>query len=256
MRFQVVRSFVSRRFASFVVLGLVVVVVPSPVSATVFLNSVDAPVDGGSVTIIEPESTSNPMVSGDSNSAFQLVLPEGASCPGDSFHENWRVNSFIIPATDDPGSLRYGIISPDGEGRRSLYTVTTRPFIHMVLGKSDGAGEPGPIVQPEPMTFAVYPAGQFPPGNYRIGLACTEFRETAVFWDAEITLTEASNVQPGGFVWSLVEDSLSGAPGQSNSGGSASWFPLVAGLLVVVGGVAMLRRRPSASRHSIPQEQK
>jgi len=248
MRFRVV--------GSLAVLGVFVVVVPSSVSATVFLNSVDAPVDGGSVTIIEPESTSNPMVSGDSNSAFQLVLPEGASCPGDSFHENWRVNSFIIPATDDPGSLRYGIISPDGEGRRSLYTVTTRPFIHMVLGKSDGAGEPGPIVQPEPMTFAVYPAGQFPPGNYRIGLACSEFRETAVFWDAEITLTEASNVQPGGFAWSLVENPPVGAPGQRNSGGSDSWIPLIAGLLVVAGGVAILRRRPSANRESNLQELK
>ena len=256
MRFQVVRSFVSRRFASFVVLGLVVVVVPSPVSATVFLNSVDSPVDGGSVTITAPQDASNPMTSGDSNSVFQLVLPEGASCPGDSFYEDWRVQSFIIAAADDPGTLRYGIISPDGEGRRSLYTAKTQPFVHVPLGRSDGAGEPGLIVQPEPMTFAGYPAGQFPPGNYRIGLACTEFRETAVFWDAEIALTEASNMQPGDFVWSLVEDSLAGSPAQSNSGGSASWFPLIVGLFVVVGGVAVLRRRPSASRQSNLQEQK
>lgn len=241
---------VKRGLASFVVLGLVVVVVPPSVSATVFRNSVESPVDGGSVTITAPQDASSPMMSGDSNSAFQLVLPEGASCPGDSFHEDWRVQSFIIAAADDPGTLRYGIISPDGEGRRSLYTVTTQPFMHVPLGKSEGAGESGPIVEPDPMTFAVYPAGQFPPGNYRIGLACTEFRETAVFWDAEITLTEASDVQPGGFLWSVVEDPLAGAPGQSNSGGSTSWIPLVAGLLVVVGGVAVLRRRPSATKHS------
>ena len=256
MRCSAVLSFAKRRFAPLVVLGLVAMGFPSAVSATVLRNSVDSPVDGGFVTITAPQDASSPMTSGDSNSVFQLVLPEGASCPGDSFYEEWRVQSFIISAADDPGSLRYGIISPDGEGRRSLYTVNTRPFVHVILGKSDGAGEPGPIAQPEPMTFAVYPAGQFPPGNYRIGLACSEYRETAVYWDAEITVTEASDVQPGGFAWSMVAESVDGALGQSNSGSSASWIPPIAVLLVVVGGVAVLRRRSSATRQSNLQEQK
>ena len=249
-------SFAKRRFAPLVVLGLVAMGFPSAVSATVLRNSVDSPVDGGSVTITAPQDASSPMTSGDSNSVFQLVLPEGASCPGDSFYEEWRAQSFIIPAADDPGSLRYGIISPDGEGRRSLYTVNTRPFVHVILGKSDGAGEPGPIAQPEPMTFAVYPAGQFPPGNYRIGLACSLYRETAVYWDAEITVTEASDVQPGGFAWSLVAESVDGELGRRNSGSSASWIPPIAVLLVVGGGVAVLRRRSSATRQSNLQEQK
>ena len=256
MSCSAVLSFVGRRFAPLVALGLVVVVIPSAASAAVLRNSVDAPVDGGSVTITAPRDTSSPITSGDSNSVFQLVLPEGASCPGDSFYEEWRVQSFIIAAADDPGSLRYGIISPDGEGRRSLYTVSTEPFIHVPLGKSDGVGEPGVIVQPEPMTFAVYPAGQFPPGNYRIGLACSEYRETAVYWDAEITVTEAPDVQPGGFAWSLAAEFLEGAPGQSNSGNSASWIPPIAVFLVVVGGVFVLKRRLSATTQSNLQEQK
>ena len=255
MKCSAVLSFVRVRLAPLVALGWVVVVFPSPASATVLRNSVDSPVDAGSVTITAPQDASNPMVSGDSNSVFQLVLPEGASCPGDSFYEDWRVQSFIVPAADDPGSLRYGIISPDGEGRRSLYTANTQPFVHVPLGKSDGAGEPGFIFQPEPMTFGVYPAGQFPPGNYRIGLACSEYRETAVYWDAEITVTEASDVQPGGFAWSLVAEPLDGAPGQSDSGSSASWIPLIAVLLVVV-GVAVLRRRRSPTTRSTLQEQK
>ena len=253
MSCSAVLSFARRLFAPLVTLGLVVVF-PSAASATFLRDSVDSPVDGGSVTITAPQDVSSPMTSGDSNSVFQLVLPEDASCPGDSFYEEWRVQSFIIPAADDPGSLRYGVISPDGEGRRALYTVNTRPFVHVTLGKSGGAGEPGFIVQPEPMTFAVYYAGQFPPGNYRIGLACSEYRETAVFWDAEITLTEAPDVQPGGFAWSLVADSLDGAPGQSNSGNSGSWILPIA-VLLVVGGVFVLRRRPSASKQSNLQEQ-
>jgi len=256
MRFRVGRSIAKRRFASFVVLGLVVVVVPSSVSATVFRNSVESPVDGGSVTITAPQDASSPMVSGDSNSVFQLVLPEGASCPGDSFYDDWRVQSFFIPAGDDPGALRYGIIWPDGDGRRSLYSVSTQPLVHVGLGRSDGEGEPGPILQPEAMTFAVYPAGLFPPGSYRIGLACSKYRETAVYWDTEITVTEASDVKPGGFEWSLAEGAFAVEPGPGTSGGSGPWIPLIAGLLLAAGVVVVLRRRRSTTQHLTPQEQK
>ncbi len=256
MRCNALLSFVRRLFAPLVALGLVVVVFPSAASATVLRNSVDSPVDGGSVTITAPQDASSPMTSGDSNSVFQLVLPAGASCPGDSFYDDWRVQSFFIPAGDDPGALRYGIIWPDGEGRRSLYTASTQPFVHVALGRSDGEGEPGPILQPEAMTFAVYPAGLFPPGSYRIGLACSKYRETAVYWDTEITVAEAPDVQPGGFAWSLVEESLDGASGQRNSRSSASWIPLIAVLLVVVGGVAVLRRRSFATKQSTLQERK
>ena len=255
MRCSVLLSFVRRRFAPLVAVGLVVVVIPSAVSATVLRNSVDSPVDAGSVTIIAPQDASSPMTSGDSNSVFQLVLPEGASCPGDSFYDDWRVQSFFIPEADDPGALRYGVIWPDGEGRRSLYTVSTQPFVHVGLGRSDGEGEPGPILQPEAMTFAVYPAGLFPPGSYRIGLACSKYRETAVYWDTEITVADASDVKPGGFEWSLAEGASAVAPGPGNSGGSGPWIPLITGLLVAAGVVVVLRRRHSTTQHLTPEEQ-
>lgn len=218
-------------------------------------SSVDSPVDAGMVVITEPNRLVRPISSGDSNSSFSLMLPEGASCPGDSYSEDWRVQSFIVPAVDDPGTLRYGIIWPEGEGRRSLYSATTRPFIHILTGRAIAPGEPGPIVQPEPMTFAVYPSGAFPAGRYRIGIACSQYRETATFWDTEIVISDAPDVEPGAFRWVLADDVEQATRQPSSSDGSAPQVLIfvVLGAAVVTAVVVTGRRRSQA--HLTRQEQ-
>ena len=216
-------------------------------------GNVDRPVEAGSVTITQPGNPARPLTSGDSNTVFSLTVPAGASCPGDTFYEDWRVQSFIVPATDDPGGLRYGVIWPEGDGRRSLYSESTMPYSHVITGRSDGPGEPGPIVQPGPMTFAVYEAGLFRSGNYRIGLACTKHRETAAFWDAEIIIADAPEVEPGGFTWSVVADDAVSAPARSDSSGSG-WIAALAGATAVGAAVFITRHRRSSRTHITPQE--
>ena len=48
---------------------------------------------------------------GGSRTAFALRLPNGASCPGDSADDGYRVNSFVVPAT-----VRVEDIAFDGQG--------------------------------------------------------------------------------------------------------------------------------------------
>lgn len=246
---------VCRRLCAATVITLVIIGASTNLAVAGANGTVDQPVDAGSVVITMPDNPARPIVSGDSNSVFSLTIPDGASCPGDTFYDDWRVQSFIIPAADDPGALRYGIIWPEGDGLRSLYSAATMPYSQIVTGRGDGAGQPGPVVQPGPMTFSIYEAGLFPAGRYRIGLACTKYRETAAYWDTEIVIEDDSEVQPGGFTWSVADNPADGAPAPAGSGGSNAWVIAVAGV-AIVGGVLFVGRNRRSSRTNLkPQEQ-
>src|SRR6185295_3009920 len=41
-------------------------------------------------------------------------------------------------------------------------------------------------------------------GRYRVGIACTLFRETAKYWDTELVLAASPGDTPGQFVWRLA----------------------------------------------------
>jgi hypothetical protein len=179
-------------------LAALLIAMPNGVSA-----SVRSPVDAGGVLLVDPD-TGSPLSSGDSNSVFTLALPPDASCPGDSANDDWRVQTFLVPANDDPGSLRYGIIRADGDGRFAIYTVDTQPYVHALTGQNPAPGMPGMIRRIPPLSFAVFPAGTLEMQSYRIGVACTLYRETAKYWDAEIVLAAAPEVQPGEFRWQVV----------------------------------------------------
>jgi hypothetical protein len=129
------------------------------------------------------------------------------------------------------------------------------PFSHALVGKSDGPGEPGLILQPGPMTFAVYTAGLFPAGSYRIGLACTQFRETAAFWDTEIVIADAPEVEPGRFTWSVVDTPSVSAAAQRDSNWSGAWIVALVGLVLLGGAVGVSRNRRSTHSHMTPKEQ-
>src|SRR5262249_3680255 len=50
----------------------------------------------------------------DSDTPFTIYLPHGAACPGDSFHDNWRVQSYILPIEDDLAAIRFSGVGPEG----------------------------------------------------------------------------------------------------------------------------------------------
>jgi hypothetical protein len=195
----------------------------------------------GEVVVVEADNLAKELTGGGSATVFTLRLPDGASCPGDSANDQYRVQSFIVPSADDPGIFTYGSIKPDGEGRWALYGVDTRPFVHALTERNDGAGLPGRIGGLPPLSFAVFPPGELPEGAYRIGVACTRFRKTERYWDTELMLLTGPDDEPGQLRWHLASVDPSSGDGSSGATGLA----LVAAAAALV---AFLARRSTRRR--------
>lgn len=226
-------------------------------------SSVDSttvdPVDAGAVAFVDASNPTSVLSEGDNTTVFNLRIPDGATCPGDSANDNWRVQSFILPATDDPGATTYDVIRPNGGGpRHAVYSVDTRPYVHVLTEQNPGPGLPGRILATPPLTFAVFPPGTLPDGNYRVGLACTLFRETAVYWDAELVVSSDPQVDPGGMRWQLatasVGDASTSAVADAAPGTSATWIVVGLGVLAAAGAALILRRRHTTSPRTLAKE--
>ncbi|MGB8861732.1 MAG: hypothetical protein WCC60_20930 [Ilumatobacteraceae bacterium] len=139
---------------------------------------------------------------GDEDTAFTFRLPAGTACPGDSMHDNWRVQTFMVPADADVGKLSYGVIGPDGASQYALFGAddNARSYVNLLTQANGVAGQPGLIGALPRFDFVVVAGQALPSGNYRIGYACTYFGATATYWDAEIVVTAGS----GGLSWHLV----------------------------------------------------
>ena len=80
-------------------------------------------------TIVVGGSDDETVARGGSATEFSLALPDGAACPGDSATGNWRVQSFLVPAADDPGTFTYE--STEARRRRALGPLPARhPQLH------------------------------------------------------------------------------------------------------------------------------
>ena len=88
--------------------GLAIV---SPAAAS---SSVGPAVDLGSVSMVKGDDPNSVVRSGSANTGFRLLLPAGATCPGDSANGQWRIQTFMVPSTVDVGTLKYGGIGPTG----------------------------------------------------------------------------------------------------------------------------------------------
>ncbi len=198
--------------------------------APITLATVAAPVRSGDVVVVDSGDGSHELTHGGSATKFSLRLPTGAACPGDSANDQWRVQSFVVPATDDPVTFKYTSVAPAGDGRYALYDVQTHPLINSLTQENLAPGQPGVIPAIPPLSFAVFPPGTLPSGTYRVGIACTLFRETAKYWDTELLLTATPSDKPGQLVWRLA--SVSANAINDSSHGSSLWIiPAAAGVI-------------------------
>jgi hypothetical protein len=213
-----------------------------------------APVDEGEVPLVLPTDVATTLDGGGSSTDFTLRLPDGASCPGDSANDNWRVNSFMIPASVDPGSLTYDAAGPVGDGLLPLYGVDTNGYAAMFTEPNEAPGQPGRIQRIPGFTFSVFApeAPKFiPPGTYTIGLACSLFGETKLYWHNAIQIEADPADQPAGIRWTVADAaSAAGAAGGSTpDNGSSRWvigLPILLGVAAVGAGLLVYRRRRSA----------
>ena len=198
--------------------------------------TVDAPVRSGDVVVVSSSDGSHELTHGGSATAFSLRLPAGASCPGDSANDQWRVQSFVVPATDDPSTFKYTSVAPAGDGRYALYDAQTHPLINSLTQENLAPGHPGVIPAIPPLSFAVFPPGTVPSGTYRVGIACTLFRATAKYWDTQLVVTATPRDKPGQLVWRLARLPAI-AINDSSNGSSLSIVAAVAAGLAVAGAL-------------------
>ncbi|MCB0998397.1 MAG: hypothetical protein KDB40_03800 [Acidimicrobiales bacterium] len=200
-------------------------------------------VDEGSVVIAAPDGT--PLASGGSATPYTLVLPEGSTCPGDSANDDWRVQTFLIPASHDPGQVEYGVIGPEGT-QFPLFAFDTKPYAHQLLPVNAGPGMEARIPLLPELTFTIFPPDAVAPGRYRIGVACTYFRQTARYWDAEIEIVADPDDEPAQFTWTAVDAPADAIAAQTLEPESRRW-PYIAGAAALAialgGGWWMVRRR-------------
>lgn len=229
----------SRRSLSAWVLVIgVVAVIASPGAGSAAAQGERA----GSATVVAPGGSA--LDRGGSGTPFTLELPAGASCPGDSANDDYRIQSFVVPADVDPGGLTYESTKPAGEGLWALYAVSSDPFVQGLTAIAVDPGDPGLIDQMPTFDFAVFPPGTLAEGVNRIGIACTLYNETVQYWDTEIDLTNTPADEPAQLTWVAV-----GAPADAGSSSNPLiWVGLGAVVLVLItGAVVVTRRRRSPS---------
>ncbi len=186
---------------------------PSPITALVGTGAVlttlclgtaaaavAQPKDAGeAVLVIGGEAGAHAEVG--SATPFSLRLPKGAACPGDSANDGYRVQSFVVPASAEPGGLRYKSTGPQGDGRYSLYEVSTRGYVQVQTANADVPGGPGLILNVPSFSFGVLSPGMLADGTYHVGIACTLLNETVTSWHTDIVLTANASDRPAGFRW-------------------------------------------------------
>lgn len=193
----------------------------------------------GDVVVVNALHRLKPLSEGSHDTAFSLRLPTGATCPGDSMNDDWRVQTFVIPSNEDPGALRYAVTGPEGpehDARVSLYTTEGRPYVNQLLGANTAPGQPGQIVELPPFSFKRLPVDYLPSGTYRVGIACTDYQSvTAKYWDTLVQLTAS----PKAMHWTALN-----TPNATSAAGiSTVWIVvIVAGAVVLLGGAVLFRR--------------
>ncbi len=217
-------------------------------AASALAATVAPPTNSGKVVPIDINDRTKELGNGKSSTQFILKLPDGAACPGDSAHDQWRVQSYIIPIADDPASLSYGVIGAEGTGQFAMYFVNTEPLVDNLVPQNASAGKPGVIAPIEALSFAVFPPATLPSGRYHMGIACTLFRQTAKYWDTEIVLTASPNDKPGQLTWRLA-DAPEVVPSMNDN--SNLLIALAVGALVVVVVIAVVTLR-TKQRRSTP----
>jgi hypothetical protein len=152
-----------------------------------------AGVNAGSLTVASASGA--PITTGNATTSFNLVPPSTAACSGDTATGQYRVNSYIVPASVDPSTLTWNSAGPVpvGQGatlRQPLFSATNSPLVNAATALNTGAisaalGSPFSV-----STFQDAGGPTFlPDGNYNVGLACTLAGAEDKFWNVVLNFT-------------------------------------------------------------------
>lgn len=172
-----------------------------------------------------------------SSTPFQIALPSGAACSGDTTGSGYHIYGYLVPSTTDPASLTYNAVGPNG----GLPLITPQGL----YSAKNTVPTTGEIPEPTPsMSFGTN-YGAFgttlKAGTYNIGISCVTSAGVADnFWNGQVTFA-ASTSDPNGYTYTV------GSPAPSTPEAPfAVALPLSAVALVGVGALVLRRRRRSA----------
>jgi hypothetical protein len=164
-------------------------------------GSASATVTSGVAAITKPGSLTK-LDSGGSDTLFGVQLPAGASCPGDTAHDGYRVDSYLVPAGVSLSSVNFKTGLPD---RGSGYVAYGRYYgaINTSLGSGLLVGLPPDLTMNRLTTRQLFPAGQ-KSVTWNGGIACaTAGGVVTNYWNSRFVFT-ATPSDPHGFTWRVV----------------------------------------------------
>jgi len=193
--------------------------------------------------------------SGDGATPFFIVVPDGATCPGDSANDQWRAQSFLVPEADDVLTLWFGSTGPEPPWEANRYPMFENqnglPMSQMMLARNPAPGSPGLVEQSGETSLRVHAENDIVSGRYRIGVACAYFRQTTQYWDLVVEVTAGADNNPKQLRWKVVEavgTVVPESPAEQDSllsGVLIAFGALVIGALVI--SARLSRRRPSGA---------
>ena len=119
--------------------------------------------------------------------SFQLILPGGAACPGDSASGGYRWQTFLAASSVDVSQLTYlgGVPSAPAGAQVDLLYSSGNPFFDQNTALTTGAI----VGLPNTFEFTVFPAHYLAAGAYRLGVACTLNGAVERYWATTVLLT-------------------------------------------------------------------
>lgn len=186
---------------------------------------------------------------GGSATAFSVQLPAGASCPGDSAHDGYRVNSYMVPASLDPTEVTYDGAGPTpyaydsyADFRQPLYETNSNSFVAIQTADATTPGQPGAIINLPEFDFAVYPPGRPPAGHYHLGIACTLLKQIVTVWDTEIVISAAAD-DAAQIRWTAVGPAGDTTSADSNLPAATVVAAGAFAIAAIAGSTLLIRRR-------------
>jgi hypothetical protein len=187
--------------------------------------------------ILRPNGSAR-LKTGGSGTPFAFALPQGAACPGDTAHKFFLLDSYVLPATTNPGTVSFrGGVPKQGT---DLVAVDGEPYEAVNTAENTGAIPGLPT-----FSWAAYAHHLNILGakTFNFGIMCANrYGAATTYWNAEVAFT-ASSTDPGGFTWTVI-----GVPKATSGGTSVATVAGVAIGVAAVGGVLALvwsRRRPA-----------
>jgi len=200
---------------------------------------------------------------GGSSTGFGIELEGEDECPGDSVHDQFRIDSYMVPVAVDPTQLMFTALGPTPSSFREyagfqmpVYKLDEDPYAAQLTSRQAEPGGPGPIPELPRFGWGVYVPttgieayeGGLPSGEYRFGVACTYATRVTNLWETTIEITQDATDEPVGIAWTVTGSQ----PGEvaSTSGSGSTWFvyALLAFAAVMAVGAFVLYRSSRRSR--------